>query len=133
VRYFAVPDRANDLLTFNALMPGLHEEVVVLRGHCFPFGEQDGHRAQTAVIRALAKEGHRLNLLRLILNGVVQALVGLAESHLVLRPTFLASGHRAKRAPAPFPLSLAAPAHQSQVRHLRLRPAESKLDNLFES
>ena len=65
------------------LVPGFHEEVILLRGDRFPLPERDSDGAGTVIIGTLAKEGNGLRLLHLTLDGVVQAFVGLTESQLV--------------------------------------------------
>jgi hypothetical protein len=93
LRYFIVTDRADYFLAFDALVPGFHEVVVRFRGDSFPFAGQDVDRAEAVVIGALANERHTLSLPHVILNGVVEALVRLAETLLVLLSPRASSRH----------------------------------------
>jgi hypothetical protein len=104
-----------------------HEEVIRFGGDCFPFAVRDVDGAEAVVIGALADERHTLSLPHVIFNGVVEALVRFAETHLIQLSPRIPSGHRAKRAPAPSPLSLSRPGDKYLTGPLEAPPSTEEL------
>ena len=88
-----VPD---DLFTLAPLMTRFHQEVVVLRGGCFPLGRVNLDGAVTVLVGAFAEEGNSPAPPSAVPDHGEQPLVGLPEAELDVLLRCLARGHQTR-------------------------------------